>query len=184
MGVEVKEQLEKQLRFCNLCPGDVPDIFSLCSGCVYWELPEEFARGLSSQEMQLMKEGWLAIHVTNSVLGKVARKGNELVGFIQFGPPELYPQRLSYRAGPISKDAMLITCLFVRSECRGKGLARQLLSLAIDAARQEGYFATETFARRGSANNPSGPIELYLDCGFEVVRDDEEFPLVRKAQSR
>ena len=181
----MKEQLEKELRFCNLCPDDVPDIFLLCSGCVYWELPEEFARGPSSQEMQLMKEDWLATHVTSGVLGKVARKGNELAGFIQFGPPELYPQRLSYTAGPVSKDAMLITCLFVRSEYRGKGLARQLLSLATETSRQEGYFAIETFARRGSANNPSGPVELYLGCGFEIERDDEEFPLVRKAfQSR
>jgi hypothetical protein len=37
----------------------------------------------------------------------------------------------------------------------------------------------ETFARKGSSDNPSGPVEFYLVEGFRIFRDDKEFPLVR-----
>ena len=175
----MKEQLGRGLQFSHLSPGDVEDISSLCSGCIYWEMPEEFDKQPSPKETQRLKAEWLAARAPNRVLGKVARKEGKLVGYIQFGPSELYPQRLSYQSGPVSRDAMMITCLFVGSEYRRRGLGRRLLSLAEEAARQTGYSAIETFARRSSSDNPSGPIELYLECGFVVVKDDE-FPLVRK----
>lgn len=37
----------------------------------------------------------------------------------------------------------------------------------------------ETFVRKGNAENPSGPVEFYLRHGFEILRDDLEFPLLR-----
>lgn len=42
-----------------------------------------------------------------------------------------------------------------------------------------GLRAVETFARRGSPNNPSGPLEFYLKQGFKVKADDEFLPLLR-----
>ena len=46
--------------------------------------------------------------------------------------------------------------------------------------RDRGFKAVETFARRGFANNPSGPIELYLKKGFKIKDEtDLEFPLIR-----
>ena len=87
---------------------------------------------------------------------------------------------MTYGAGPVSKNAMLITCVFVGPHCRGKGLGSELLWLAGEIAGRAGYTALEAFARRGSANNPAGPIELYLRCGFRVFRGDEDFPLIRK----
>ncbi|HNS51551.1 MAG TPA: GNAT family N-acetyltransferase [Anaerolineae bacterium] len=169
------------LEFSALSAGDVADIGSLCQGCVYWELPEEFDQGPSPQQMRRLKEEWLAAHTTSRVVGQIAREQGRAVGFIQFGPPELYPQQASYRSGPICPDAILITCLFVKPEFRRQGLAHRLLALAEAEARQADYSAIETFARRGSSENPSGPIELYLRCGFGVKRDDDEFPLLRKA---
>jgi ribosomal protein S18 acetylase RimI-like enzyme len=62
------------------------------------------------------------------------------------------------------------------------GIARQLLSLAERAASQEYCCAAlETFARKNSADNPSGAAQLYVACGFEILREKDEFPLVRKA---
>lgn len=168
------------LKLSNLSASDVADLGSLCLGCVYWELPEEFDRGLSAPETRRLKEEWLLAHTPGAVVGRVARDEGKLVGFVQFGPRELYPQQSQYRSGPVSGDAMLITCLFVKAEYRRRGLARQLLSLAEAAALQAGYAAVETYARRGSSDNPSGPIELYQECGFAVASDDQEFPLMRK----
>ena len=49
----------------------------------------------------------------------------------------------------------------------------------MDELRDRGTGAVETFARRSSADNPSGPIEFYLKHGFAVQKDDSDFPLVR-----
>lgn len=172
-------QLE-DLLFEDLGPADVRDLFALCPGCVYWELPEEFEKSPPRAETMRLKRQWIADHVPGQLLGKVARRGGEAVGFIQVGPPDLYPQQLNYAAGPASPDALLVTCLFVKPAFRGRGLARRLLSLAEAAAREGGFAAIETFPRKESDNNPSGPIELYVKADFEILRDDVEFPLVRK----
>jgi GNAT superfamily N-acetyltransferase len=170
------------LRFLDLSPHDTADLFRLCSGCVYWELPELFDRRPSRDVMQSSKERWLAEHSAGRALGRVVRAGEALCGFIQYGPPEMYPRRLEYRSGPVSGDALLITCLFVAEAYRGLGMARQLISLAERAAgRDYGFAALETFARKDSADNPSGPAALYAACGFEVLREEDEFPLMRKA---
>jgi GNAT superfamily N-acetyltransferase len=183
---------EVQLEFRDMEPGDMTEISGLCPCCVYWELPDHFNERPSMDAMRLLKERWLIKHSDGRVLGKTARAGNEIAGFIQFGPPELYPQRLSYASQPVSEDAMLITCLFVTRRYRGLGVARRLVALAEEvAAREYGYAAIEVFARKGSTNNPSGPVELYLAWGFEVLRNDTQdgrgsgdFPLMRKELSR
>jgi len=51
--------------------------------------------------------------------------------------------------------------------------------LDLDELRAREIEAVETLARRESAENPSGPLAFYLEHGFRVYRDDEEFPLVR-----
>jgi ribosomal protein S18 acetylase RimI-like enzyme len=171
---------ESPLTFSDLNPRDLSDVFELC-GCIYWELPEEFEKRPGKDRMREFLAEWFSKHSAGQLLGKVARQGKELRGLVRFGPPELYPQSLRYSSGPVSEDALLITCLLVAKPYRGLGIARRLLSLAEDAAAERyTYAAVETFARKGCANNPAGPVELYLKCGYEVLRDDSEFPLMRK----
>jgi GNAT superfamily N-acetyltransferase len=168
------------INFEDLHPQDARDMFALCQGCIYWEMPRQFATSPTFGEMLRLKTEWLTSHCKGHTLGKLARENGNLLAFTQFGPPEFYPQRTAYAAAPVSKDAMLITCVFVGPHCRGKGLASELLWLAAEVAGQSGYSALEAFARRGSSNNPAGPIELYLRCGFKVLRNEEDFPLMRK----
>ena len=155
-------------------------MFALCQGCIYWEMPRQFATKPTFGEMLRLKTEWLTSHCKGCTLGKVVRENSDLLAFTQFGPPEYYPQRLSYAAAPVSKDAMFITCVFVGPHYRGKGLGSELLWLAGEVAGRQGYSALEAFARRGSSNNPAGPLELYLRCGFRIFRSDEDFPLMRK----
>jgi GNAT superfamily N-acetyltransferase len=168
------------LRFKDLDLQHVDHLAALCGGCVYWERPQDFDEGLTADRARLMKAEWVSSHAADRKLGRVALSGGTAVGFVQFGPPGLYPRRLEYEGGPVSDDALFITCLFVAPGSRGTGVARCLLAQASEMARKLGYAAVETFARRGSSNNPSGPLELYEACGFRVVRDRSEFPLVRR----
>lgn len=169
-----------RLEFHDLGPGDAGVIFSLCPGCIYWELPDAFDRRPPADEMRRLKGEWLARHATSRVLGKVALGTGQAVGFVQFGPADLYPQHERYRSGPASDDALLVTCLFVGRRFRRLGVALRLLSLAEETARQQRYAAVEAFARKGSTNNPPGPLELYLRAGYVIFRAQEKFSLVRK----
>ena len=168
------------LEFQPLDLQHVDQLALLCGGCVYWELPQDFDEGLTADQARLMKAEWVCSHAAELPIGRMALSGDEVVGFIQFGPPDLYPRCLEYDSGPVSDDALLITCLFVEPGSRGSGVARGLLGQASEVASKLGCAALETFARRGSPNNPSGPVELYEACEFRLVRDGSEFPLVRR----
>jgi GNAT superfamily N-acetyltransferase len=167
------------LEFQPLDLQNVDQLALLCGGCVYWELPQDFDEGLTADQARLMKAEWVCSHAAELPVGRMALSGGKTVGFIQFGPPDLYPRCLEYDSGPVSDDALFITCLFVAPGSRGGGVARGLLGQASEVARKLGYTALETFARRGSSNNPAGPVELYEACGFRIIRDGSEFPLVR-----
>jgi GNAT superfamily N-acetyltransferase len=171
--------LEVILEFRVLDMQQVDQLALLCGGCVYWELPQDFDGGLTANQARLMKAEWVCSHAAELPVGRMALCGGKAIGFIQFGPPGLYPRCLEYDSGPVSDDALFITCLFVEPGSRGSGVARGLLGQAGEVARKLGYAALETFARRGSSNNPSGPVELYEACGFRIIRDGSEFPLVR-----
>ena len=55
-----------------------------------------------------------------------------------------------------------------------------MLDIVLSNLQKRGYSAIETFARKDSENNPTGPLEFYLKNGFFVKRERDEFPLVRK----
>lgn len=169
------------MRIEDLDTRHVEQIASLCGGCVYWEFPRAFDEGVPADRTLLMKSKWICCNSARSPLGRVAFVDGELSAFVQFGPAELYPRVLEYDCGPVGEDALFVACLFVAPRKRRQGIARRLLEEAADVARRGGYRAVEAFARRGSSNNPSGPLELYEACGFRVARDGSEFPLVRLA---
>lgn len=102
------------------------------------------------------------------------------MGYALYAPPAFLPNAGSYPAGPVSEDAVLLACLFFPDpRHRGRGWGGQLLKGILSELRIRGIPAVETFGRRGSAENPSGPAEFYLRRGFRVLRDHPEFPLLR-----
>ena len=68
-----------------------------------------------------------------------------------------------YASGPPSENAVFIACLYIANkEMRGKGLGTSMLENLIVELKEKGFKAVETFARRSSEDNPSGPLKLYL----------------------
>ncbi len=63
-------------------------------------------------------------------------------------------------------DAMLIYSVAIAPEHQGRGLGRQLLSLAEDQARQAGYTAIRLYTNEHMVEN----IELYRRLGYEETR--------------
>lgn len=169
---------------------NLTDIPERCSRCLYWSLPAETEtmkppRSPMAEELTAKKRRWI-LHTMREFgnCGKILYHNTVPVGYAEYAPSGRFPQIEKYRSQPIGtldEGVVFLSCLhIVEQHLRGKGLGTQLLSTVITDLRRRGFKAVETYARAGSPNNPSGPVELYLNRGFYVKDDtNPEFPIVR-----
>ncbi len=154
-----------------------------CRYCTYWEFPEECVDPGKDvrEEMWKKKLEWLQNTRRDfGNCGKLLYVNGTPAGYAQYAPAKFLPNSVNYVCGPPSDDAVLISCLFIcRKDFRGRGLGSLLLKNILDALGKREIRAVETFARRGKANNPSGPVEFYLKNGFRIHENASEFPLMR-----
>ncbi|MEO9255966.1 MAG: GNAT family N-acetyltransferase [Tepidiformaceae bacterium] len=76
-----------------------------------------------------------------------------------------------------------IVCFVVAPAYRRQGVATRLLDAACDEFRARGLRIAEAYPTRGARSDASayhGPLEMYLEAGFERIRDVEGHTLVRK----
>jgi hypothetical protein len=152
-----------------------------CICCLYWQTSGEFDQKMLKPEMEQKKLEWFN-KVSNEFGSciKLAFLNSAPIGFIQYAPAKFFPRVKEYVTGPPSKDAIFLACLYITSkESCGKGLRTNMLENLIAELQKRGFKAVETFARRSSADNPSGPLELYLKHNFKTKNDKNDFPLVR-----
>jgi GNAT superfamily N-acetyltransferase len=154
-----------------------------CKYCIYWEFPRECTNPSKEVKEEVFKKKLEWLEKTRAAFGncgKLAYLDSRCVGYAQYAPAAFLPNSAEYPAGPVSQDAVFISCLFIPDkEAQGQGIGSQLLGAIIDDLKDRGAKAVESFARRGNPENPSGPLEFYLAKGFKIARDDPEFPLVR-----
>jgi GNAT superfamily N-acetyltransferase len=154
-----------------------------CKYCTYWEFAQECVDPATEQNANLLEKtlGWLRrVNSQWGNCGKMAYLEGRPIGYAQYAPATYLPRSADYDSGPPGADAVLISCLFIsQTRLRRLGIGNQLLRCIISEVRERGERAIETFARRGGADNPSGPVELYLKSRFAIRNDDEEFPLMR-----
>jgi len=154
-----------------------------CRYCLYWEYPEECvdpALEVPAERFQRKIEWLRRCRASFGDCGALAYVDGRPAAYAQYAPAAWLPGAAQYPAGPPSGDAVLLSCLFIpEAKCRGRGLGRRLLEHIVADLRARDLAALETFGRKGRADNPSGPAEFYLAHGFQIVRDDAEFPLLR-----
>lgn len=158
-----------------------------CRGCLYWEFPEEFEKATSEKRIELekkKKEWFLQTLKTFGNCGKIIYFNDVPVGYAQYAPSTHLPQSSKYESGPVGRleeGVVFLSCLYIADKnMRGKGLGEKLLEAVVADLNKRGFKAVETFARRGSSNNPSGPVEFYTERGFYIKDEaNQEFPLVR-----
>jgi ribosomal protein S18 acetylase RimI-like enzyme len=171
---------------------NLQDIPETCSGCVYWEFPEEFdkakAERMESQrrlEFEQKKREWFVRTMKDfGTCGKIVYYESKPVAYAQYAPAESLPNIRHYESQPVGKleeGTVFLSCLYIADRTlRGKGLGETLLRNIIDDLKRRGFKSVETFARRGNPENPSGPIEFFIKNGF-IIKDkaNPEFPLMR-----
>jgi GNAT superfamily N-acetyltransferase len=174
----------------DVIESDFSDIPEPCRSCLYWSFPQEFewAKREASrykQRFEAKKKQWIIQTLKKfGNCGKILYCDNVPVGYAEFGPSSCFPQIREYKSQPIGKiedGVVFLSCLFVADKnLRGKGLGEKLLDSIIAELKRRGFEAVETYALKGSPNNPSGPVELYLKRGFHIKdKTNPEFPIVR-----
>lgn len=169
------------LKIKKINENNFQNIPAPCRYCLYWQTTGEFSEENLKPTMEEQKRKWLS--EVNNEFGdclKIAYFNDALAGFMQYAPAKFFPRLNEYASGPPSEDAVFISCLYIlNKELRGKGLGTTMLMNLLTEFKTKGCKAVETFARRNSSANPSGPVKLYLKCGFRVKCERDDFPLVR-----
>jgi GNAT superfamily N-acetyltransferase len=180
MGVEIKDITESNLI-------EIPHV---CRCCLYWGLSEESEKtkiepSKNERELEGKKKKWILQTLKEfGVCGKILFYQGVSVGYAEYGPSNRFLNIREYQSQPIGKieeNVVFLSCLYIANkDLRGKGLGKKLLDSITDDLKKRGYGVIETFARRDSANNPSGPVEFYLKNGFQIKNEnDPEFPILR-----
>ncbi|MCD6445481.1 GNAT family N-acetyltransferase [Candidatus Bathyarchaeota archaeon] len=169
------------IKIEEITENNFDDIPEPCSYCLYWQTIVPFNGRMLKPEKKKEKQEWF-----NKVIEEFGNCGFIIyfsgvpIGFIQYGLTKFFPRIKDYESGPPSEDAVFLACFYIANrEVRGKGLGTIALKKLLNELKARGFRAIETFARRSSMNNPSGPLELYLKQGFKVKRDKSDFPLIR-----
>jgi hypothetical protein len=154
---------------------------SVCRDCVWWQ-----SRGnrTASKErwMERAEDDW-------GEWGTVyLDDGGRLLGSLQYGPSHLFPRAADLPAGPVSDDAVLVTCSYLVRDA-AEWSEKSLLLAAIGESRDRGAVAMEAFAYR----YPEGesveerflvhrtvfPRDFLDEFGFTTVRSQGRVELCR-----
>jgi ribosomal protein S18 acetylase RimI-like enzyme len=168
---------------------NINEIPEPCRTCLYWENPAfRQSRELSQTEKikyEAEKAAWFLKTLKEfGNCGKIIYIDSKPVGYAQYSTINRLPKIQEYEAknlGTAKESVVFISCLYISDKnFRRKGLGKALLDKVITDLRKRGFKAVETFTRKGSANNPSGPIELYMRKGFHIKEEiNSDFALVR-----
>lgn len=157
------------------------DIPNPCRYCLYWQTKGAYGEEQLKPEMAQKKREWF--DKVSSEFGnciKIAYLADTPIGFMQYAQAKFFPRTKEYASQPLGEDAVFLACLYITSkEARGKGLGTIMLRNLLAQLKAGGFEAVETFARKDSSENPSGPLALYLKHNFKTKNEKDGFPLMR-----
>lgn len=172
-----------ETKITNIVLENLNEIPKPCRNCIYWEFPEDFNK-IKNQEAFKRKKEWFkkTLKVFGSC-GKLVYVDHKPIAYSQYAPPKLLPQTENYgsKTLDLKEKTVFISCLFVVSpQYRRRGIGTKLLREIISELKERGFKVIETFARKYSENNPSGPMKLFLKQGFYIKEEiNSEYVLVR-----
>jgi GNAT superfamily N-acetyltransferase len=171
----------------ELRPLSLSDLHRLpqgCSACVFWESKtgQEHRCGAACDD-ELLTSWFEQVVEEWGPPGRSALEDGEVLGLIKYAPARYFPQSRMFLSGPPDPDTVLITCMHISSDARHHGLGKLLLQAALRDLVDRGERRAQAF---GIANSdepldlrPAIGVEFLERHGFQTVRKDPEFPLMR-----
>jgi GNAT superfamily N-acetyltransferase len=148
-----------------------------CLAAVYWELQGE------SGEIDplFQKEEWFSSTLLEwGPCGKLLVASKETLAFAQFAPAPLFPRLREFSAGRVSADAVYLAYCYVVPGRRARGLGSTLLRAVARDVVDRDVAAIEAIGdREWTGESWVLPEGFLTRCGFEPVREDPRFPLLR-----
>ncbi|HEX2025076.1 MAG TPA: GNAT family N-acetyltransferase [Actinomycetota bacterium] len=144
---------------------------------VYWELDVDEP----AVEPEFEKEEWFSgVLLEWGSCGKLALEDDlGAVAFAQFAPPRFFPRLGRFRAGRVSSDAVYLSYCYVVDRRRGFGVGTQLVRTIARDLVERGILAVEAIGDRAWTEGWVLPAPFLGAAGFEVLREDPRFPLMR-----
>lgn len=149
-----------------------------CIDCVFWQ-------HRTAVTDAGRKERWVRrVEGGGGVWGRLISSGEGTEGMIQYGPADLFPRARRLPAGPPSRDAALVTCVFLAGEDPAGTYERLALECLADL-KARGTEAVEAFATSPDDSGPPLGHHTLLDrallerLGFEAKREHGSVALMR-----
>jgi hypothetical protein len=156
----------------GLTRGTLGSAPSVCRECVWWQ-----SRGtkIASKDRWIDRAEedwgeWGTIYLDD---------GGRLLGSLQYGPSHLFPRAVDLPAGPVSDDAVLVTCSYLLG-VGAEWVEKSLLLAAIGESRDRGAVAMEAFAykypegesveERFLVHRTVFPRDFLEEFGFQTLR--------------
>lgn len=135
-----------------ITPNAVDEVPGLAEAVSFWTLGRPAAEWFRE-----MEECW-------GTAGFVVRRGDEVQGFVVYGPPERFPRARDYPVGPLTDDAAMLA--YVGGDARTR---RRLLVRMLRELRLRGVGTVEAVA--SDRDRPHHvPTQFMLQSGWRPVR--------------
>lgn len=124
---------------------------------------------------QANREAMVALIREGRADGLLAYEGDEVVGWCNTAPRELFP--VLRRLPGSSEGTALVPCFLTAPGRRRQGIARQLLRASCETLERRGYQRLLGKPVRGvtsAADNAFGPLAVFIEAGFSVLFEDEK----------
>ncbi len=136
----------------EITPDAVDGVPGLAEAVSFW------TRGRPAAEwFREMEECW-------GTAGFVVRRGEEVQGFVVYGPPERFPRARSYPVGPLADDAAMLACVAGDARTRRRLLIRMLRELRLRGVAKVEAVASD---RERPHHVPTG---FMVQSGWRPVR--------------
>ncbi|WP_026477605.1 GNAT family N-acetyltransferase [Alkaliphilus transvaalensis] len=129
-------------------------------------------------EYEALKESYLEEKLQEEkMIGFIAYYEEQPVGFIEAFPLKL-AAKLGFPISDVNLNGIMITCLNIRKEVSGNGIASKLVKEISNEAGNRNYQSIEVLAFPDKSNWQ--PISLYQAQGYTSVKTLEDLSLMRK----
>ena len=157
--------------------------------CHYYQVPKSIRwASLSAPQNRTAMQARIEV---GEMEGFLAYEDGEVVGWVNAQPRHKLPHcfaRLGISPTPLPCapfEAAAIVCFVIAPTHRWRGIARALLRGALESLAARGFRLVDGFpfksgASELAADHYHGPLPIFLDTGFSVLREHKELTVVRK----
>jgi GNAT superfamily N-acetyltransferase len=163
---------------------DLTDLFSTSAvtrhcWCMWPRLATDYRKNSDATNRRALKR---VVDTAPAPPGVLAYVDGVPAGWCAIAPREDYPKLERSRVTkPLDdKPVWSVVCFFVRTNARGKGVMKALLTAAVDLARQHGARIVEGYPVEDRGDPFHGVASVFRAVGFsEVTRPVPQRPIMR-----